>query len=119
MSGSRSWSTFAELSAYISNRSSDVSIVTSPELCLKGTITNQRLNAWPDAPYAAYFFDTGEDNAEWREFDYSGVIPQWMKDYPNIISGHIHDRQQPQPNIFYTGASLQTSFGDSSDKTIS
>jgi DNA repair exonuclease SbcCD nuclease subunit len=44
---------------------------------------------------------------------------KWDIDNPVVISGHIHDRQQPQYNIFYTGASLQTSFGDSSDKTIS
>lgn len=44
---------------------------------------------------------------------------EWSLDYPNIISGHIHGRQQPQPNIFYTGSAIQTSFGEHHDKTIS
>jgi DNA repair exonuclease SbcCD nuclease subunit len=44
---------------------------------------------------------------------------KWDLENPVVVSGHIHDRQQPQYNIFYTGAALQTSFGDSSDKTIS
>lgn len=37
---------------------------------------------------------------------------EWELEWPMIISGHIHDRQQPQKNIYYIGASLQNSFGD-------
>jgi len=44
---------------------------------------------------------------------------KWDINHPPVISGHIHDRQRSQENIFYTGSSIQTSFGDSSDKTIS
>ena len=36
----------------------------------------------------------------------------WQHDWPMIISGHIHDRQTPQPNLYYIGASIQNSFGD-------
>ena len=37
---------------------------------------------------------------------------EWLPEWPMVISGHIHDRQQPQPNVYYIGASLQNSFGD-------
>lgn len=43
----------------------------------------------------------------------------WPTYYPRIISGHIHDYQQPQPNIIYTGTPIQHSFGDSGNKTVS
>ena len=37
---------------------------------------------------------------------------EWKENYPMVISGHVHDYQKLQPNIFYIGASLQDSFGD-------
>jgi DNA repair exonuclease SbcCD nuclease subunit len=37
---------------------------------------------------------------------------EWPEDYPQIISGHIHDKQKPQSNIFYIGASMQHSFSE-------
>lgn len=37
---------------------------------------------------------------------------------PPVFSGHIHDYQQPQKNILYTGTPFQHSFGDSSEKNI-
>lgn len=42
----------------------------------------------------------------------------WDADSPFIISGHIHDKQLPQENIFYVGSSMQHAFGESHDKTI-
>ena len=36
----------------------------------------------------------------------------WKEQYPIVISGHIHDKQRPQNNIYYIGASLQHSFGE-------
>ncbi len=44
---------------------------------------------------------------------------KWPLDAPLIVSGHIHDHQQPQPNIQYTGTPIQHAFGDSADKTVS
>ena len=41
----------------------------------------------------------------------------WPEDYPCIVSGHIHSRQTPQPNIYYTGSAMQHAFGES-DKNI-
>ena len=43
---------------------------------------------------------------------------KWSLDYPNIISGHIHSKQQIQKNIFYTGSSLQQAFGESEENII-
>lgn len=44
---------------------------------------------------------------------------KWPLDYPFVISGHVHDYDQLQPNLIYTGTPLQSSFGDNDDKTIS
>ena len=43
----------------------------------------------------------------------------WPENYPLVITGHIHDYQQPQKNILYTGTPMQHGFGDQTDKTIS
>ena len=43
----------------------------------------------------------------------------WDETYPLVISGHIHDKQRIQKNVFYTGSSVQHAFGESHDKTIS
>jgi DNA repair exonuclease SbcCD nuclease subunit len=74
--------------------------------------------------------DTGED---WKDADCifahqefagckMGAIisiegDRWPEDYPNIVSGHIHSKQSPQPNIYYTGSAMQHAFGES-DKNI-
>lgn len=42
----------------------------------------------------------------------------WPEDFPLVISGHIHDAQRLQSNIYYTGSSMQHAFGESHDKTI-
>lgn len=42
----------------------------------------------------------------------------WKLDSPFIISGHIHQQQQPQQNIYYTGSSLQNAFGESDHNII-
>lgn len=42
----------------------------------------------------------------------------WDLSYPEIVSGHIHSRQKPQENIYYTGSSLQHAFGESDKNTI-
>ncbi len=43
---------------------------------------------------------------------------KWELDYPFLVSGHIHDKQRIQGNVFYTGSSIQHAFGESHDKTI-
>lgn len=42
----------------------------------------------------------------------------WNDTFPMLISGHIHDKQRPQPNVFYTGSSMQHAFGESHNKSI-
>ena len=43
---------------------------------------------------------------------------KWDLDNPNIISGHIHNNQKPQENIYYPGSSIETSFGESQNNII-
>jgi DNA repair exonuclease SbcCD nuclease subunit len=43
---------------------------------------------------------------------------KWDINSPFVISGHVHDKQRVQENIFYTGSSIQHAFGESYDKTI-
>lgn len=43
---------------------------------------------------------------------------KWDAANPFIVSGHIHDKQRVQANIFYTGSSIQHAFGESQDKTV-
>lgn len=45
-------------------------------------------------------------------------VEEWKKENPLLISGHIHDKQKIQDNLYYTGSSLQHAFGESADKTI-
>lgn len=45
-------------------------------------------------------------------------VEKWDDNLPMIVSGHIHDKQQIQPNLYYTGSSMQHAFGESYDKTI-
>ena len=42
----------------------------------------------------------------------------WSLDYPEIVSGHIHSRQIPQKNIYYTGSAMQHAFGESEKNII-
>jgi len=44
---------------------------------------------------------------------------KWPLNYPLLVSGHIHDYDQLQPNMIYVGALMQHAFGDRSDKTVS
>ncbi len=43
----------------------------------------------------------------------------WDRYNPLVITGHIHDKQQPQENIIYVGSSRQHSFAENADKSIS
>jgi predicted MPP superfamily phosphohydrolase len=44
---------------------------------------------------------------------------EWPLTNPLLIAGHIHDYQELQPNVIYTGTPIQHSYGDTHDKTIS
>ena len=43
---------------------------------------------------------------------------KWPEDYPEIVSGHIHSRQNPQSNIYYTGSAIQHAFGESTQNIV-
>jgi DNA repair exonuclease SbcCD nuclease subunit len=45
-------------------------------------------------------------------------VEEWKEEYPYLISGHIHDKQQIRVNAYYTGSSMQHSFGESGDKSL-
>lgn len=49
----------------------------------------------------------------------SEVGDKWSLDHPLIISGHVHDYQEVQKNIIYTGTPLQHTFGNEKSKTVS
>lgn len=43
---------------------------------------------------------------------------KWPLTNPHVVSGHIHSRQIPQSNIYYTGAAMQHAFGESEKNII-
>lgn len=43
---------------------------------------------------------------------------RWNEEYPFVISGHIHDKQRPQENVYYCGSSMQRAFGESEERCI-
>jgi DNA repair exonuclease SbcCD nuclease subunit len=48
----------------------------------------------------------------------SEIGDEWNESYPLIISGHIHDNQRPQKNIYYPGTPIQHSFGDAGKNVV-
>ena len=43
---------------------------------------------------------------------------KWDLQNPFVVSGHIHSKQTPQPNIYYTGSAMQHAFGESEKNII-
>lgn len=43
---------------------------------------------------------------------------KWPVTYPHVVSGHIHSRQIPQENVYYTGSAMQHAFGESEKNII-
>lgn len=48
----------------------------------------------------------------------SEIGDEWDIDWPQVVSGHIHKKQIPQDNIFYTGSSMQVAYGETDDNII-
>lgn len=46
-------------------------------------------------------------------------VEEWCVNYPFLCSGHIHDKQRVQPNLYYTGTPMQHAYGEKHNKTIS
>lgn len=49
----------------------------------------------------------------------SVIGDKWPENFPRVWTGHEHDYHKLGPNIHYVGASRQTSWGESIDKTTS
>jgi DNA repair exonuclease SbcCD nuclease subunit len=47
------------------------------------------------------------------------VGDEWPLSYPYVISGHVHDYDQLQHNLLYTGCPMHLNFGDREDRTVS
>lgn len=43
---------------------------------------------------------------------------KWSLASPLVVSGHVHNKQWPQENIYYPGSSMQHAFGQSENNTI-
>lgn len=43
----------------------------------------------------------------------------WKPEYPQVVTGHIHEHGNPYSNVLEVGAPRDVAFGDSGDKTIS
>ena len=80
--------------------------------------------------------DGSDDWKEWKDADIifahqefrgcrMGAIASehgdvWKRDFPMVVSGHIHSNQRLQENIYYPGSAMQVSYGEnSSKKTVS
>jgi DNA repair exonuclease SbcCD nuclease subunit len=48
----------------------------------------------------------------------SEIGDEWLVDDPYVISGHIHSKQQPQENMYYTGSSMQCAFGENERASV-
>jgi DNA repair exonuclease SbcCD nuclease subunit len=46
-------------------------------------------------------------------------VEEWKPEYPFCCSGHIHDKQRVQPNLYYNGTPMPHAFGERNDKTVS
>ncbi|AHL67629.1 DNA repair exonuclease SbcCD D subunit [Chloriridovirus anopheles1] len=49
----------------------------------------------------------------------STIGDKWDLEWPIVISGHIHNKQWPQKNIYYPGSAMQHAFGQSVGNTVS
>lgn len=49
----------------------------------------------------------------------STVGDKWDIEWPLIVSGHIHNKQWLQKNVYYPGSAIQHAFGQSQNNTIS
>ena len=43
---------------------------------------------------------------------------KWRSEYPLVVSGHIHSKQRPKPNIYYCGTPMQHAFGESESNVV-
>lgn len=44
-------------------------------------------------------------------------VEEWKEEYPLCISGHIHQKQKVQPNLYYVGSSTYVGYADTTKKS--
>lgn len=73
------------------------------------------------APYAdiSVFFAHQEFKGAKMNAITSNEGDVWDRNWPLCVSGHIHDFDELQLNLFYPGTPIQHGFADTKDKTIS
>lgn len=79
----------------------------------------EALNKCPGWEKATCIFGHQEFNGAQMGAIISTEGDKWPLKYPYVVTGHIHDYQELQVNILYTGTPIQHAFGDRHDKTIS
>lgn len=111
----------------------NIFIIDSVLLCNHNNLNIVMCPYVPDGRFIEAL-DTVKDLNDWKNADcilahqlFDGVkmgailtenVEKWDETYPFLISGHIHDKQLIQDNLYYTGSSMQHAFGESHDKTI-
>lgn len=83
----------------------------------------------PYIPYGNHFIsamdpflekvEEGVDMVIFAHQPFSPLDPKaehWPEDYPMVFSGHIHDKQQLQENVYYVGSSSQVAIDEKPDK---
>jgi DNA repair exonuclease SbcCD nuclease subunit len=115
-------------------RKNNIFIVDSVFLCNHNNLNIIMCPYVPDGRFIEALNTANNLNNNWKNADcilahqlFDGVkmgaivtenVEKWDDNYPLLISGHIHDKQQIQDNLYYTGSSMQHAFGESHDKTI-
>lgn len=72
-------------------------------------------NAWKDADII--FGHQTMDGVKMGSIEVSGV-EKWNEDESTLVCFHVHDMQNVQKNLFYTGSCMQHSFGESISKHL-
>ncbi len=76
----------------------------------------EALSATTDAPFEWHEADVIFAHQEFKGCKMGAITSEvgddWDPAWPQVVSGHIHDYQKPQPNVFYPGTPLQHTFGD-------
>lgn len=59
---------------------------------------------------------------EFKGCQMGGIVSEegdvWAEDYPLVVSGHIHVRQNVQSNIVYSGSAFQHAFGEGTKNVV-
>jgi len=96
--------------------------------------TNTKLILLPYVPVGRFMEALSTSGYDWKKADcifahqefkgckMGAIVSEhgdiWDLEYPNVVSGHIHSKQSPQKNIYYTGSSVQVAFGESENNTL-